>query len=158
MPLLASLFIYLFYRTEKTVVNDLLIRLISFDTYSGMKQTVTQMLPLNEFMIYSMPEGLWVFCITLTSRPYFIGGVYRKLHCLFLPLIYCISLELFQLLDLIKGRFDVMDIHTSIIFWLIATYFFKFEGEMQNILRPLNLRSLGCLASYGIVYLSHVLR
>jgi hypothetical protein len=156
--LLASLFIYLFYRTEKTVVNDMLIRLISFDTYSSMKQHVMQFLPLNRFLIYSLPEGLWVFCITLTSQPYYIGVDSRRLQCLFLPIIYCICLEIFQLLHLTNGRFDLMDIETSILFWSIANHFFKYDGEMQNILKPLNLRSFACFASYGIVYLAHVLR
>jgi hypothetical protein len=158
LSLLISLFIYLFYRTEKTVVNDMLISLISFQTYARMKQDVMQLLPLNEVLIYSMPEGLWVFCITLTSKPYFIGWNSRRLHCLFLPLIYCISLEIFQLLHLTNGRFDLMDIQVSILFWLIANHFFKYEGEKQNILAPLNTKSLACFSSYAIVYLSHVLR
>jgi hypothetical protein len=156
--LLASLFIYLFYRTEKTVVNDMLIRLISFDTYSRMKLGVVQYLPLNKFVIYSVPEGLWVFCITLTSKPYYIQWNSRSVDCVFVPLIYCIGLEIFQVLHLTGGRFDVMDIEISILFWLLANGLFKYDAEKRNILKPLNLRSLACFASYGIVYLSHVLR
>lgn len=136
----------------------MLIRLISFHTYSTIKQDIMQFLPLNEIFIYSVPEGLWVFSITLTSKPYFIGWNCRRLECLFLPLIYCISLEIFQLLHLTNGRFDLMDIQISILFWLIANHFFKYEREKQNILRPLNLRSLACFTSYGVVYLSHVLQ
>ena len=135
----------------------MLIRLISFDTYSNMKQGIMQFLPLNKFLIYSVPEGLWVFCITLTSRPYYIRWDSRRIDCLFLPLIYCISLEVFQLFHLTNGRFDLIDIEVSILFWLIARHFFKYDGEMQNILKPLNPGSVACFASYGIVYLSHVI-
>jgi hypothetical protein len=153
-----SLFIYLFYRTEKTVVNDLLIRLISLDSYARMKDTVTQYLPLKHFVIYSLPEGLWIFCITLTSRPYMLHWGKRRLDCVYVPLIYCIGLEIFQLLHFANGRFDPVDIGMSMLFWLPANYFFRCIEEKQNLLQPINLKRIACFASYGIVYLSHVLR
>ena len=156
--LLVSLFIYMFYRTEKTVVNEIVIRIISLDNYLLIKQTVMQLLPLNKLLIYSVPEGLWVFCITLTSKPYYIQQGYLRINCVVVPIICCIGLELLQLLHLTNGRFDLMDILISILCWSLANYFFKYEGEKQNILQPLNLSSMACLASYGIVYLAHVLR
>lgn len=158
VSLLVSLFIYLFYRTEKTVINDLLIRLISLNSYARMKDAVTHSLPLKNFVIYSLPEGLWIFCITLTSKPYNLHWGQRRIDCVFVPVIYCIGLEIFQLLHLTNGRFDPIDIGMSIFFWLLANYFFRYVGEKQNILQPLNLKRMACLASYGIVYLSHVLR
>lgn len=154
--LLISLFIYLFYRTEKTVVNEIFISIVSFNTFFEIREHVAKMLPLNEHIIYSLPEALWVFCTTLTSKLLFIRIVNREFNLLYAPLLFSISLELFQLLHLTNGRFDFWDIGLSILFWAIANYFIKNAGANQNMLSPFNTRSLICLLSYLIVYLAHV--
>lgn len=156
-PLLLSLFIYLFYRTEKTVVNEIVIRAISFDTYATLRKVVNRLLPLNELVIYSLPEGLWVFCITLTSRPYYILQENRRINCVVVPLIVFVGLELAQLLHFTNGRFDPMDILVSALFWFIAAFAFDDKLDKQNILIPLNGRKLVCFLTYVIVYLSHVM-
>jgi len=104
--LLFSLFIYLFYRTEKTVINELFVSIISFDKYVELRNSIANNLPLNEHIIYSLPEGLWVFCITLTSKFLFLKIRHREIGCVFIPLIFSIVLEFFQLLNLTNGRFD----------------------------------------------------
>ncbi len=155
---LCSLFIYLFYRTNKTVVNELAIQLLSLENYATLKAFVIQSLPLPDWMIYSLPEGLWVFCVTYTSIPFYIQQKNWRLNCSVVPLIYCISLEVFQLFHLINGRFDYMDILLSVLFWLLAIFAFKDKLNKQNMLTPLNSNKLFCLFTYGIVYLSHVLK
>ncbi|HYC85715.1 MAG TPA: hypothetical protein VEB86_10855 [Chryseosolibacter sp.] len=157
VSLLASLFIYVFYRTEKTVINEMLIRLISLDNYVALRTIVAGLLPLNELVIYSLPGGLWVFCITLTSNPYHIRLSNWQIDCVFIPLVFSIGLEIFQALRVTNGRFDIMDICVAIAFWLPAKYFFNDNPDKVNILDPLDGRGLMCLASYGIVYFSHVL-
>lgn len=157
LSLLVSLFIYLFYRTEKTVINTLSIHIFSIHNYIALRETITTLLPLNETVIYSLPEGLWVFCITLTSKSFYIQSFNRKIHCVFIPLIFCIGLELLQLLHLTNGRFDFLDIWISVSFWAIANYFLNYNPDKQNLLKPINVRSMVCFCSYGIVYLAHVL-
>jgi len=156
LSLLISLFIYLFYRTDKTVVNEIVIRVFSLNTYAAWKANVNQVLPLHEWVIYSLPEGLWVFCITLTSRPYYFKLDNWRIDCLYIPLVFCISLEVFQLLHVTNGRFDFTDIWISFIFWLIAHYGFDDQCEKRDIFTPLNSKAMVCLVSYSIVYLSHV--
>ena len=63
----ACLFIYVFYRTEKTLVNYIATALLSKEGYKGVKEIIVSVLPLKDIIIYSLPEGLWVFCITITS-------------------------------------------------------------------------------------------
>lgn len=155
--LLVSVAIYLFYRTEKTVVNELVIRTISFDRYSSLRQAVSGFLPLNEFVIYSLPGGLWTFCITLTSKPFYIWQRHRRIDCVVAPLICCIGLEIAQLLHLTNGRFDPMDICVTLFFWAIAVFAFHDNVDKQNLLAPVNGSRLVCFVSYGIVYLAHVL-
>src|SRR5690349_19985466 len=102
--LLLSLASNLIYRTDKTVVNAVAIRTISFDNYVSLRQAINRYFPLNNFVIYSLPEGLWAFSITLTSKPYFIQQKNRRIDCRFAPLVCCIGLEIAQLLHVTKGR------------------------------------------------------
>lgn len=156
LSLLLSLFIYLFYRTEQTVITELFISVISHNTFLELQKIITNILPLNERIIYSLPEGLWVFCITLTSKGLFLKVGIREINLLFIPLIFSIGLELFQLLHLTNGRFDFWDIGFSVLFWAMANYLVGYKSIRQNILNPFTSRSLICLLSYLIVFLAHV--
>ena len=151
-----SLFIYLFYRTEKTVINEIFIYITSFDRFIELQKVITNLIPLNKHIIYSLPEGLWVFSITLTSKFLFLKIGNLKINLLFVPLIFSIGLELFQLLNLTNGRFDFWDIGVSILFWFVANYLIPYKTIHQNILNPFTTRSLICVFSYIIVYLAHV--
>ncbi len=156
VSLLLSFAIYLFYRTEKTVINELFITIVSFGKFVEMQQRIPNALPLNSHIIYSLPEGLWVFCITLTSRCLFVKVGRKEMDLLFVPLIFSIGLELFQLFHLTNGRFDWWDIGFSILFWAIAHYLIEYRSTRQNVLHPFTTRSFVCILSYGIVYLAHV--
>ena len=155
--LLVSLFIYVFYRTEKTVVNELLIHSISFDTYAALKGGMIRFLPLPAFVIYSLPEGLWVFCITLTSKPYYIHQKKLRIQGVIIPILFCVGLEIFQWFHFTNGRFDLNDIVVALMGWLVAVIAFENKADKQNILTPLNANKMVCLVSYGVLYLSHVL-
>jgi hypothetical protein len=121
-----------------------------------MRRNINAAFPLNGFMIYSLPEGLWVLCITLTSKSMFLKIGRREISLFFAPLLASIGLELFQLLELTQGRFDWVDIGASIFFWVIATYAVQAIPTRESILNPFTKRSFIFLASYGIVYLAHV--
>ncbi|MBN8786133.1 MAG: hypothetical protein J0I84_03530 [Terrimonas sp.] len=156
LSLLISLFIYLFYRTQRTVVNEIFISLLSAGKYHALKEKISGAIPLNKYIIYSLPEGLWVFCITLTSKFLFIRLGKREIDLVFIPLIFCIGLEFMQLFHFTNGRFDFWDIGVSLLFWSIAKYRVKHVQIRQNILQPYTARSFVCIFSYGIVYLAHV--
>jgi len=154
--LLFSLFIYLFYRTEKTVVTQLFIAIIPFNTFAEWRSYITTLLPLNEHIIYSLPEGLWVFSITLTSESLSVHIYNFEINLLFMPLVFSIGLELLQLFHLTNGRFDFWDIGISLACWAIAAYLVKHKSIRQNILHPFSTKSLTCVLSYLVVYLAHV--
>ena len=154
--LIVSLFIYLFYRTDKTLINQIFIQLISLNSYENLKQVITTSLPLNKYIIYSLPEGLWVFCITLTSKGFYIKLFKKQIDCVLIPLIFAIGLELFQLLHFTNGRFDFLDIAVSLLFWFIAAKIIDTKTQFQNIFNSLNFNNAVCILSYCIVYLAHV--
>lgn len=154
--LLLSLFIYFFYRTGKTVINDLVINFITCDRFLEWQHNVAAAIPLNEFVIYSLPGGLWVFCITLTSNCFFlkIGGY--QFDLLFLPVAFAICLEILQLVHLTNGRFDFLDIVVSFLGWSLGYNLNAECSNRKNLIRPFNLQNILCVSSYLIVFLAHV--
>lgn len=154
--LLIGLFIYLFYRTGNTVITKLFISLISLEEYLLIREDILRLLPLNELLIYSLPEGLWVFCITLTSKDFYIRLWSRPLNLIFLPVLFTIGLEIFQRFQLTNGRFDWWDILFSILFWVLALFVGNAGFPKTNILKSFTVDSAICIISYLIVYLAHV--
>lgn len=156
LSLMASLFIYMFYRTENTVINEIIISLTSLDGYLSLRDAVAAGVPLNDHIIYSLPEGLWVFCITLISKFFFVKIRGREVNLIYVPLIISIGLELCQLFNLTNGRFDFWDIGLSVLFWAAGVHLFKHESSRQNIMNPFTIKSMVCLFTYLIIYLAHV--
>lgn len=67
-----------------------------------------------------------------------------------------VIMEIFQLLHITNGRFDIMDIAFSFGFWLLALFYTKTNPGKEPIFRSINGKTLYCMASYMIVYLAHV--
>lgn len=156
VSLFFCLFIYVFYRTEKTLVNRVVITLFSQESYSGLKTSVTSILPLKDYLIYSLPEGLWVFCITLTSSFFYLEVQKRKWSLVFVPLLVALIIEVFQLLHFTNGRFDLMDITFAAGFWLLALFWTRTNSGKEPLFQSFNTKTICCMISYSIVYLAHV--
>ncbi|RYY56397.1 MAG: hypothetical protein EOO09_06815 [Chitinophagaceae bacterium] len=156
--LLTSLFIYVFYRTEKTIVNQLVIRLFSKESWQHWKTIVNEALPLRETIVYSLPEGLWVFCITLTSRFFRLSVFGYRIDVALVPILLAVTMEICQLLHLGNGRFDPMDLLIAALFWWVAYVFADTTEEKRELRLRRDFNSLSCMFFYGIVYLAHVIK
>lgn len=156
IALLLSLFIYLFYRTEKTVATEIFIRLVSPQKFHEWKDSLTHLFPLHEHSIYSLPEGLWVFAVTLTSKPFFIKIRRHIFELSYWPILFAAGLELLQLLHITKGHFDFWDIAFSFIGWSVAGYGISNWSPKENLLKPFTIHGFICMATYLLVYLAHV--
>jgi hypothetical protein len=156
--LFICLFIYLFFRTEKTIINQVFISLFSKEAYHNLKTSIHTILPLYQPFIYSLPEGLWVFCITITSRFFYMRIGRIKINLSLVPLVVAVGLELCQLLHVTNGRFDFMDIGFSFFFWLVAYTFTDTGGKEENIRTRTTFNGVSCAFCYSIVYLAHVIR
>lgn len=154
--LMISLFIYLFYRTDKTVINDLIIKLMTERHYFSLKQAIQTAFPLNDFIIFSLPEGLWIFCITLTSKAFYIPFFRWKINGIAIPLLWAFGLELLQLLGIANGRFDYADLTCVLFFWFIAAYLVKPIPNKQRFFKSFDNPTAVCIFSYAIIYLAHV--
>ena len=151
-----SLFVYVFYRSEKTVVNELAILILSYDFYTTLRTFVADAIPLTKATVFSLPGGLWIFCVTALSRDFYMQVRTYKIQVVFLPILFAIGLEFCQLIHLTNGRFDVFDIAFYLMFWLLAYSLFYPKGNQQNLLSPFTLHGFICLACFLSVYLAHV--
>lgn len=154
--LLISLFIYVFYRSEKTVVNELFILILSLDTYTMAKSSVINAIPLTPHLIFSLPGGLWIFCATTLSQGFYLRMGNHKMQLDLVPILFAVGLEFFQLIHFTHGTFDNWDIAFYLMFWLLAYYPFESDREHQNILSPFTPQGFICLACFLSVYLAHV--
>lgn len=156
LALAISLFIYAFYRTEKTLVNQILISIFSRESYLLLKAGITSLLPLHDYIVYSLPEGLWIFCITVTSSFFYLKVRNRKWSLVLVPILVAVTMEIFQLLHLTNGRFDITDILFSTGFWLLALFCTRTNVGKEPLFQSVNIKTVCCVTSYFIVYLAHV--
>jgi hypothetical protein len=150
-----SLFIYLFYRSESTVVNELMAFIFSSNVYTQVRHTVSHAIPLSEPVIFSLPGGLWVFCLTLLSKDLYLRIRNNRIQVALLPILFVIGLEFLQLIHFTNGTFDPWDIGSYLAFWLLG-YFGLPSRDQQNVLSPFTLKGFLCLACFLSVYLAHV--
>ncbi|RYY59127.1 MAG: hypothetical protein EOO05_14260 [Chitinophagaceae bacterium] len=157
LSLIICLVIYVFYRSDKTVINQMVIALVSRDSYHHWKTIICDLLPLQDYFIYSLPEGLWVFCITITSSFFRINFLWYRVEAAVFPLTLAFGMELCQLLHICNGRFDWVDLLFSFVFWWVAFHFTEAGPEKRSLRLRASFNSLSCLFSYSIVYLAHVI-
>ncbi|MBC7865445.1 MAG: hypothetical protein IAF38_20890 [Bacteroidia bacterium] len=156
LALALSFVIYAFYRNEHTVINVLLKRVLSDENYFAMRNFF-QTFPLPKIIIFSLPEGLWIFCATVVSGNIFIEYGKIKINLTWLPIMFCALLEFMQLIKITNGTFDVMDILVGLIFWLLALASQKNSAPEKFILnKTISLRTFYLAGIYGIVYLSDI--
>lgn len=149
------LFVYLFFRTETTIVNKLAIFLINIENYTALRLWVRALIHLPDVVIYSLPEGLWIFCLTLLARNVKFSLGNKLIDCSIFPLIYALMLELLQWLNITNGTFDSMDLVFASSFWLVARNI-KTPQLYHLPLSFYNTRSQVLLFSFSLILLSDV--
>jgi hypothetical protein len=156
LSLLAALFLYAFYRTGNTVVNRLFSAVFGTEGFEALRVAITTTLPLPNFIIYSLPEALWVFAATLLSKNLFFGIGRYPVRCVYFPLAFAYIWELNQLFGLTNGRFDAWDMLSCTAAFLLARDYFRAPYGHTHILRHFSWQGALFFTGFGIVYLSHV--
>ena len=139
------LFIYLFYRPTDIELNKLIYYF--FPQLLEMKSTLQTNIPLNDFIIYSLPGGLWVLLLTLLFKQL----NFKTINLGFVPLFYGISIEISQFFNWTDGTFDPSDLLCIIVFALFGFYLSKFNSfEKISKSKIILLSSLGfCILFLG---------
>lgn len=143
---LICLLIYLFYRSGEIMLNHYLLSV--FPNLILVKESVKQWLPLNDFLVYNLPAGLWVFSLTILLKDVSLHWLSCRFSLHTVPLGLGLSIELLQFLQLTDGTCDLLDVYTMLICFLVAQLF---RANRPIEVEPRNLQSM--LASMGIVIL-----
>ncbi|MBK8801800.1 MAG: hypothetical protein IPN71_07035 [Fibrobacteres bacterium] len=154
LALAFSLFVYLFYRSSATVAPLLLAQIMGQESFLAVRAAVRAHVWLDEFAVYSLPEGLWVLCLTLASRGLTISVGKCLVPLDLLPPAYAVGLELAQGLGLVRGRFDPVDIAVSL--WLWTAGVLLHPSLSRNLALKPDRRLLALAGCWSIVYLAHV--
>lgn len=111
VPLLLGSIIYIFYR-EPT------FNLVNWFGLNEILKDLNVRTNLPNWVIYNLPDGLWVFAFTYLVL-FIFGFKFRKgfiFLTLFSPIIISLISEIGQLYDFMQGTFDLLDV----LFYLIG--------------------------------------
>ena len=157
LALLLSLFVYLFFRTEQTIVNYLFIKIWGGEPFYQSRAWVTARVNLSNFQMYSMPEALWILAITLLSKRYMIQLGNRHISLWYLPLILAFGFEFFQWMHWSNGSADLNDLWVAGLFWALGMTVFPEKEPKISLFQSFNIHALLCTGAYAVVYLAHVM-
>ena len=117
VPLLVGILIYIFLRPDNLIYNDLFLSPIKININTNSK--------LVSFLIYSLPNGLW--SMSFTQLIFHIYKI-RTLKIIILSstmLFVGIIIELLQYQSFMNGTFDINDIFSYIMLYLIVLFIQK---------------------------------
>ena len=157
LALLLSLFVYLFFRTEQTIVNYLFIKIWGGEPFYQSRAWVTARVNLSNFQMYSMPEALWILAITLLSKRYMIQLGNRHISLWYLPLILAFGFEFFQWMHWSNGSADLNYLWGAGLFWALGMTVFPEKEPKISLFQSFNIHALLCTGAYAVVYLAHVM-
>ena len=117
VPLLVGILIYIFLRPDNLIYNDLFLSPIKIDINTNSK--------VVSFLIYSLPNGLW--SMSFSQLIFHIYKI-RTLKIIILSSIMLfvgIIIELLQYQSFMNGTFDINDIFSYIMSYLIVLFIQK---------------------------------
>jgi len=117
VPLLVGILIYIFLRPDNFIYNDLFLSPIKININTNSK--------VVSFLIYSLPNGLW--SMSFSQLIFHIYKI-RTLKIIILSSIMLfvgIIIELLQYQSFMNGTFDINDIFSYIISYLIVLFIQK---------------------------------
>ena len=107
-PLLIGGLIYVFFRSPEIILNKIVY---SSDLLSEIFIRISPAIQFPNWFIFSLPDGLYVYAAT-SFHIYMVSKVYNaySIKNIFYISFYSILVEFLQLINLIQGRFDFLDI------------------------------------------------
>ena len=141
--------IYLVYRDSSILINQFFLSLELENIFA--RKQIQELLPLPQWVIYSLPGAIWVYITTILAVKF--EKTERKYTIANYPILFSVGLELFQLFHFTDGTFDWVDL----ILILIAGYFAK-RSNLEEF--PLNkyprFLNLALISAFLVLFLSDV--
>ena len=75
---------------------------------------------LPDFLVYSIPDGLWLFSYILLIGVIWDFDYHRCFYLIMLLPVYAISHEILQLYHLVPGYFDILDFVVYVVATLVG--------------------------------------
>lgn len=128
LPLIIGGLIYVGFRSKKLRFFDWIDR-IGFSDIINEIRTITypykEILP--NWVLNCLPDGLWTYSFSATLFFVWEEFFIKNKKLLILPFILVLIMEVLQLLGLIHGTFDVVDLLVSLIMNLLLIAILKLE-------------------------------
>jgi hypothetical protein len=103
-----SAFIYFFYRGNNIIFNQILST-FQLDCFFC-KDFIAFEFPLQDWIVYSLPGGIWVFVLSIILQNNHIRIFNQRIPLEYLPIVYGIGLEILQFFHWTDGTFDWVDL------------------------------------------------
>jgi hypothetical protein len=103
-----SAFIYFFYRGNNIIFNQILST-FQLDCFFC-KDLIAFEFPLQDWIVYSLPGGIWVFVLSIILQNNHIRILNQRIPLDYLTIVYGIGLEVLQFFHWTDGTFDWIDI------------------------------------------------
>ncbi len=147
IALVVSLLIYHFYRVDHTLVNMIWTGTLGSSAHNTL-------LVLPDWVVYNLPETLWVFSATVLS--YDVSTLQkRSLVMMYVsPFLVAVGIELFQLIHLTDGVYDIYDLLAATVGLVIGL---AVSFQSPRLALPPYLSYGLVISSYSILILADVL-
>lgn len=156
--LAVSLWMFVIYRSEHSVVNVLLGNVLPPGILRSLREAIAGWVPLPESMVYRLPGGLWVFAATLIAKNGHVMLHRFKVNLAQLPVIVAVGLELLQKFVITDGAYDPGDIAVALVASFAAGRLMGCAWPPLDLSRGWHWRGALCLGSYAILFLADINR
>lgn len=143
--------IYFLFR-DKTILFNQFFSTFGFDGLQE-KQRIQEIIPVPNWIIYSLPGGIWVYVASIFAHKFEKKLFYFPVHVYILPAIYALGLEFCQLCHLTDGTFDWLDL----LFVLIGVYLAKHSKHLElNLSGHPKIQHFALISAFLVLFLSNV--
>ena len=129
IPLLIGGIIYICFRNDNIIFFSWL-RYLNIN-YSHFQQIYIEKNIISSYIIYSLPNGLWVLTGLFLLKIFLINSILKFYSIIFILL--SIFIEIGQLFEIIPGTFDVLDLFTIFIFSGIGLAINIYKDKYEKI-------------------------
>ena len=125
--------IYVFFRPE----SIMMFKWFPFLGVVHKQISVFRTIHLPDFLVYSIPDGLWLFSYILLIGVIWNFNYHRGMFLIMLLPVYAISYEMLQLCHFVPGYFDILDFVAYVVATLLgisviimSNHVYKFKNQV----------------------------
>ena len=124
LPIVVGGLIYILFRVDTLLMFKWADALLLTETIAGWREQAAPLRPyLSDFVLFSVPDGVWVFSATaFFARLWHDGPLWMRLMWIGATPAMAIGGELGQIVGLVPGTFDMADMLAYVVATLAALW------------------------------------